>query len=69
MNTLETDELLARWPAFRIPADWTAVLMLVPTTVLGGFAGGKLAQRLPATLLRYLVVVIAAAVAVYLVLD
>ena len=51
------------------PVDWTAVLTLVPTTVLGGFAGGKIAQRLPATLLRYVVVVIAAGVAVYMVLD
>ncbi|GAA0539351.1 sulfite exporter TauE/SafE family protein [Saccharopolyspora thermophila] len=51
------------------PVDWIAVLMLVPTTVLGGYAGGKVAQKLPANLLRYLVVVIAAAVAVYLVLD
>ncbi|MDA3649850.1 sulfite exporter TauE/SafE family protein [Saccharopolyspora indica] len=51
------------------PVDWMAVLMLVPTTVLGGYVGGKLAQKLPATLLRYLVVVIAAGVAVYMVLD
>lgn len=51
------------------PVDWIAVAMLVPTTVLGGFAGGKLAQRLPSTLLRYLVVVIAAGVAVYMALD
>ncbi|WP_433871631.1 sulfite exporter TauE/SafE family protein [Saccharopolyspora sp. CA-218241] len=51
------------------PVDWIAVLTLVPTTVLGGFVGGKLAQRLPANFLRYLVVVIAAAVAVYLVVD
>jgi uncharacterized protein len=51
------------------PVDWIAVLTLVPTTVLGGFAGGKLAQKLPATLLRYLVVVIAAGVAIILVLD
>lgn len=51
------------------PVDWLAVLMLVPTTLLGGYAGGKLAQRLPATALRYVVVVIAAAVAIYMVLD
>ncbi|GAA2347426.1 sulfite exporter TauE/SafE family protein [Saccharopolyspora halophila] len=51
------------------PVDWFAVAMLVPTTLLGGFAGGKLAQRLPATFLRYLVVVIAAGVAVYMLLD
>lgn len=51
------------------PVDWIAVLLLAPTTVLGGFVGGKLARRLPATLLRYAVVVIAAAVAMYLLLD
>ncbi|MEV4731576.1 sulfite exporter TauE/SafE family protein [Saccharopolyspora sp. NPDC049426] len=51
------------------PVDWVAVAMLVPTTVIGGYAGGKLAQRLPSTLLRYLVVVIAAGVAIYMVLD
>ncbi|SFS51486.1 sulfite exporter TauE/SafE family protein [Saccharopolyspora flava] len=51
------------------PVDWVAVAMLVPTTVLGGFAGGKLAQRLPSTLLRYVVVVIAAGVAIYMAFD
>ncbi|MGW5647636.1 sulfite exporter TauE/SafE family protein [Saccharopolyspora sp. NPDC003752] len=51
------------------PVDWIAVLMLVPTTVLGGFIGGKLAQKLPSNLLRYLVVVIAAGVAIYMALD
>jgi uncharacterized protein len=51
------------------PVDWIAVLMLVPTTVLGGFVGGKVAQKLPSNLLRYLVVVIAATVAIYMVLD
>lgn len=51
------------------PVDWIAVLTLVPTTVLGGFVGGKLAQKLPSNLLRYLVVVIAAGVAVYMTLD
>lgn len=51
------------------PVDWLAVAMLVPTTVLGGYLGGKVAQRLPSTLLRYLVVVIAAGVAIYMVLD
>lgn len=51
------------------PVDWVAVLLLMPTTVLGGFFGGKVAQKLPSNLLRYLVVVISAAVAVYLFLD
>lgn len=51
------------------PVDWFAVLLLVPTTLLGGFVGGKLAQRLPATVLRYMVVAIAAFVAIYMALD
>jgi hypothetical protein len=51
------------------PVDWVAVLTLVPTTVLGGFVGGKVAQKLPSNLLRYLVVVIATAVAIYMVLH
>lgn len=51
------------------PVDWIAVLMLVPTTLLGGFLGGKIARKLPATLLRYTVVVIAAGVAIYMALD
>ncbi len=51
------------------PIDWIAVLMLAPTTVLGGFLGGKIARRLPATALRYAVVVIAAVVAIYLAFD
>ncbi|MBB5153235.1 sulfite exporter TauE/SafE family protein [Saccharopolyspora phatthalungensis] len=51
------------------PVDWIAVLLLVPTTVLGGFVGGKIAQKLPSNLLRYLVVAIAAAVAIYMILD
>lgn len=51
------------------PVDWLSVLMLVPTTLLGGFLGGKLVRRLPATALRYLVVVIAAAVAIYMLID
>lgn len=51
------------------PVDWIAVLTLVPTTLLGGFLGGKLARKLPPALLRYTVVVIAAGVAIYMALD
>ncbi|GAA3354905.1 sulfite exporter TauE/SafE family protein [Saccharopolyspora gregorii] len=51
------------------PVDWAAVLLVAPTTVLGGYLGGKIAQRIPATLLRYLVVVIAAGVALYMAFD
>ncbi|WP_114453696.1 sulfite exporter TauE/SafE family protein [Halopolyspora algeriensis] len=51
------------------PVDWGAVLLLVPTTLLGGYVGSKLAQRLPAAALRYLVVLIAATVAIYMAVD
>lgn len=51
------------------PVQWPAVLALVPTTLVGGFAGSKVAQRLPATALRYVVVAIAAAVAIYMAID
>ncbi|MDR7302996.1 sulfite exporter TauE/SafE family protein [Haloactinomyces albus] len=55
--------------ALLAPVAWSAVLLLVPTTLLGGYIGSKLAQRLPATALRYLVVLIAAAVAIYMAFD
>ncbi|SFT76276.1 hypothetical protein SAMN04487904_107243 [Actinopolyspora lacussalsi subsp. righensis] len=55
--------------ALLAPVDWAAVLTLIPSTLLGGYLGGKVARRLPPTLLRWLVVVIAAAVAVYLAVD
>lgn len=51
------------------PVDWTAVLMLVPTTLIGGYLGGKVAQRMPAKTLRYVVVVISVLVAIYLAVD
>ncbi|WP_017976278.1 sulfite exporter TauE/SafE family protein [Actinopolyspora halophila] len=51
------------------PVDWVAVAALVPTTLLGGVIGGKVAQRLPAAGLRWTVVVIAAAVAIYMAVD
>ncbi|MFI5896396.1 sulfite exporter TauE/SafE family protein [Actinoplanes sp. NPDC051513] len=35
---------------------WGAVLVLAPATVVGGYAGAKLARRLPARVLRYLIV-------------
>ena len=50
------------------PVDWLAVALLAPTTLVGGFAGAKLAGRLPAPVLRVSVVVLGLAVSVYLVL-
>jgi uncharacterized membrane protein YfcA len=35
---------------------WGAVLVLAPATIVGGYAGAKLARRLPAKVLRYLIV-------------
>jgi hypothetical protein len=39
------------------PVHWGAALTLVPATILGGYAGAKLARRLPAGVLRVLVVI------------
>jgi uncharacterized membrane protein YfcA len=35
---------------------WGAALTLAPATILGGYAGARLARRLPARVLRYLIV-------------
>lgn len=51
------------------PVQWWSVLLLVPTTLVGGFVGGRLARRLPAKVLRWTIVVIAGAVALYLGAD
>ena len=55
--------------ALLAPVHWLAVLVLAPTTVLGGYAGGKLSRRLPATALRYVVVVFALGVAAWMIID
>ncbi|MDI1459541.1 sulfite exporter TauE/SafE family protein [Catellatospora sp. KI3] len=38
------------------PAYWPAVAILIPTTLLGGYAGARLGRRLPARTLRRVVV-------------
>lgn len=48
------------------PVNWVAVAVLVPATVAGGFAGARLARRLPSDILRWTIVVFATAVAVVL---
>ncbi|XVV17681.1 sulfite exporter TauE/SafE family protein [Actinoplanes sp. CA-131856] len=45
------------------PVDWAVVAVLAPATVLGGVAGARIAQRLPAEALRWTIVVFATAVA------
>jgi hypothetical protein len=38
------------------PVDWSAVLVLAPATVVGGYAGARLARRLPSRALKALIV-------------
>ncbi|BBH66757.1 UPF0721 transmembrane protein [Actinoplanes sp. OR16] len=46
--------------------EWTAVLVLAPATVAGGYAGAKLARRLPARVLRYVIVTFGTAIGLVL---
>jgi uncharacterized membrane protein YfcA len=55
--------------AIGAPVDWLAVVLLAPTTLVGGFLGGKLAQRLPENVLRWSVVALGIAVGIYLLLT
>jgi uncharacterized membrane protein YfcA len=38
------------------PVHWGAALILAPATVVGGYAGARLARRLPARVLRRVIV-------------
>jgi uncharacterized membrane protein YfcA len=44
------------------PVDWADVAVLAPATVTGGYLGARLARRLPAPVLRALIVTFAAVV-------
>lgn len=46
--------------------DWAAVGVLVPATIAGGYLGARLARRLPAAVLRTLIVTFGLAVGGYL---
>lgn len=52
--------------ALGAPVNWAAVLLIAPTTLIGGFLGARLARVLPDTVLRWSVVLLGLAVAVYL---
>ncbi|MBU2670556.1 sulfite exporter TauE/SafE family protein [Actinoplanes bogorensis] len=52
--------------AFFAPVDWAAVLVLAPATIVGGYAGAKLAQRLPAGVLRAVIVTFGTAIGLLL---
>jgi hypothetical protein len=51
------------------PVRWLAVLLLAPTTLIGGFLGAKLARVLPEAVLRWSVVLLGLAVGVYLIVK
>ena len=38
------------------PVDWLAVLTLAPATIVGGYAGARLARRLPPKVLKFTIV-------------
>jgi uncharacterized protein len=48
------------------PVHWGAVLILAPATVVGGYAGARLARRLPARVLRTIIVTFGTAIGLVL---
>jgi uncharacterized membrane protein YfcA len=48
--------------------SWAAALLIAPSTLVGGFLGARLARVLPESVLRWSVVLLGLAVAVYLTL-
>ncbi len=48
------------------PVNWAAVAVLIPATALGGYAGARLARRLPAATLRIAIVTVGVVVGVIL---
>lgn len=48
------------------PVHWGAALTLAPATIIGGYAGAKLARRLPAKVLRLVIVVFGTAIGLVL---
>jgi uncharacterized protein len=55
--------------AIDAPVDWLAVVLLAPTTLVGGYLGARLARRLPENVLRWSVVVLGLGVGLYLLLT
>jgi hypothetical protein len=48
------------------PVDWVSVAVLVPATAVGGYAGARLARRLPGRMLRTVIVAAGVTVGVLL---
>jgi uncharacterized protein len=48
------------------PVDWIAVFTLAPATIVGGFAGARLARRLPPRILKIIIVAFGTAIGLLL---
>jgi uncharacterized membrane protein YfcA len=48
------------------PVNWAAVAVVAPASMVGGYAGARLARRLPSRVLRIAIVVIGTVIGVYL---
>ncbi|WP_127504083.1 sulfite exporter TauE/SafE family protein [Actinoplanes solisilvae] len=48
------------------PVNWVAVLILAPATIVGGYAGARLARRMPSPVLRTIIVMFGTAVGLLL---
>jgi uncharacterized membrane protein YfcA len=48
------------------PVDWAAALTVAPATIVGGYAGARLARRLPAGVLKVTIVVFGTAIGLLL---
>ncbi len=59
---------LATVVAFAVfgPVDWAAAAVVAPASLVGGYAGARLARRLPADLLRWIIVAVGATVGITL---
>jgi uncharacterized protein len=55
--------------AFLAPVDWTAVAILAPATIVGGYAGARVARRLPAPVLRAVIVTLGFGVGLFLLVQ
>jgi uncharacterized membrane protein YfcA len=52
--------------ALTTEVDWLAVALLAPATIVGGYAGARIARRIPPTILRSAIVAYAVVVAIVL---
>ncbi|MEV0002974.1 sulfite exporter TauE/SafE family protein [Micromonospora sp. NPDC050980] len=48
------------------PVQWVAVAVVAPATLLGGYAGARLARRLPAVVLKTVIVLFGTTIGLYL---